>query len=1690
MAFLVGHLWQREYTPEDGDFWRLFYVPASEDAVRYDRLTGYFSASALAARGIEGLGRNGSRMRLLAGLQPGPGGNRRDRARRENASVPASKARSAAVAAAWAPLVDALPGFNRAILPPVTPEESERAIEARPVPEDLNQPQTANGLAPAAMSALRVGGDTVPAAPASIAELARVLRNNPDLICEYVRNNIEHYPVWGVQKGALGALLDNQGTAFDQATLMVSLLRQAGYTASYIKGGINLTAAQIRDWLGVSTANACAVVNLLAKGQIPVAGATATAGGDCPGLNAALVSIRLSHVWVKTMIGGTAYYFDPSFKPHTLKTGVNLATASGYNATTYLTQAKSGATQTADYIQGVNRTNIRNNLTAYSTNLANYLRTHQPAGTLDDAIGGMAIIPHAGGNLRQTSLPYQDTGVALTEWTDIPGNYKPTLRIQYQGIDATYSSDAIYGKRLTITYNASNQPVLSLDGTSQAVGNAIIPGTGGQVNFTVTHGAYAETFANQTFTQEIKAGGTFLIGNGWGPAGRGPIELHRQRLEDAKAAGGADTSEPVLGSSLAVLSSTWIAQVNASDYIGDRLAGTNTLFHHQIGIAGYDRGAYVDLPGNVLSVASQTANAARESAAFFSAAMHASIFESTAVQQTSSASAVSTVKLMDIAAANGNRIYDAKSTNYYAVVQPSLVSCAAYLASFQAAINAGHRLILPDRCNLAENTWTGTGYFDTQVTTGGSGIFARISGGLAGGFPSTLVSAPTVNTFSQASMPSQSGSLSQTFYNFFSDPIDMVKGNFVYEHQDFSVGVGEFPYALGFQKLYSSGLRSQTGPLGKGWTHNFAITARVNSDGFQGLGEDSALDAVTSIVEQMVAFDLLSDTAKPLDKLVVATLGQRWFGDQLLNNTVIVRQGLNGEVFVKLPDGQYNPPPGNAARLIRNADTTFTYETLHRDQLNFNSAGQIATFQAASGVQVKFTYSGNDLTQVQNSLGWFLHLSHFNGRIAEVSDHFRRVLYFYDGSDNLTSFQATSNAGPRPTTTFQYDQPGRMTKLFYPSHPTIAFATNVYDSLGRVRTQTNANSQLYTYYFAGSRSEEVDPLNGSKVSYFDALGKIVKSVTPAGRITLNTYDGQERLTRTTLPEGNAVTYTYDDAPCAAAEKRCTHNLKTVTQVPKAGSGLANRVASYTYESAFNRVQHATDPRGNRTSYSYHYLAGLPFSVSRPEGSSTTYVNTPYTPAGFPTFYLPTRVIERISTNRSVVTTTTYNAAERYVPQTVTVDSGDGKLNLTTRYTYSDVGNLVHIDGPRADVADTVSFFYDFERRPTWITDALGKSTRIAYDRDGRPIRTAVLNGPQWRVSCRTYTPSGKLLKAWGPAQTTSDTTCPTAAAPVPVTDYAYDSLDRLSTITENLPAAEGGTRVTQTTYLADDRVSTVQRLNGTTLLQTYASYTYTPNGLPATVKDARNNLTTYEYDGHDRTLRTRFPSPNTANSSSATDYEQYGYDAAGNLTSLRKRNGQSVTFGYDNLNRLLSRTYPNAADNASFSYDFQGRRTAANYAAHAVSYAYDNGGRQDPHPPVRRRRQPHPHPMAGGHPLLRHKDLRRPQPAHRHPGERQRPPRQLRLRRPVAAHHRDPGQRHHDHLRLRCPVGPRQPHPQPGRQRSGQHLDLHPQPGPGNHRPRLEQWALPVDRSHQRHPQLHRQRAEPVHCRRGRHPEL
>jgi len=69
MSLLTERGWRTSYRHEDGDLIELFYNPTLACSVQYDRMTGYFSADALAlaSRGIAALITNDGRMRLIVG---------------------------------------------------------------------------------------------------------------------------------------------------------------------------------------------------------------------------------------------------------------------------------------------------------------------------------------------------------------------------------------------------------------------------------------------------------------------------------------------------------------------------------------------------------------------------------------------------------------------------------------------------------------------------------------------------------------------------------------------------------------------------------------------------------------------------------------------------------------------------------------------------------------------------------------------------------------------------------------------------------------------------------------------------------------------------------------------------------------------------------------------------------------------------------------------------------------------------------------------------------------------------------------------------------------------------------------------------------------------------------------------------------------------------------------------------------------------------------------------------------------------------------------------------------------------------------------------------------------------------------------------------------------------------------------
>jgi RHS repeat-associated protein len=221
------------------------------------------------------------------------------------------------------------------------------------------------------------------------------------------------------------------------------------------------------------------------------------------------------------------------------------------------------------------------------------------------------------------------------------------------------------------------------------------------------------------------------------------------------------------------------------------------------------------------------------------------------------------------------------------------------------------------------------------------------------------------------------------------------------------------------------------------------------------------------------------------------------------------------------------------------------------------------------------------------------------------------------------------------------------------------------------------------------------------------------------------------------------------------------------------------------------------------------------------------------------------------------------------------------------------------------------------------------------------------------------------------------------------TQYSYDAVGRLECTAVrmntaqygSLPASacalgnegsQGPDRITKNVYDAAGQVVQVRKALGTSLEQAEATYSYTSNGKQEYVIDANGNRAQMVYDGFDRQSQWVFPSSSTppsgfngasqasalasAGSVNPGDYEQYGYDANSNRTSLRKRDGSTLGYQYDALNRLTLKVVPSRGDLPSgatrsvyYGYDIRGLQTYARFdgaAGEGVTNAWDGFGRQ------------------------------------------------------------------------------------------------------------------------------------------------
>ncbi len=469
---------------------------------------------------------------------------------------------------------------------------------------------------------------------------------------------------------------------------------------------------------------------------------------------------------------------------------------------------------------------------------------------------------------------------------------------------------------------------------------------------------------------------------------------------------------------------------------------------------------------------------------------------------------------------------------------------------------------------------------------------------------------------------------------------------------------------------------------------------------------------------------------------------------------------------------------------------------------------------------------------------------------------------------------------------------------------------------------------------------------------YDASNRITSASDSAGRTVGYQYDPTGRLWKVTNPAGGVTEYSYNALNQMTALKDARGITFLQNQYDANGRVSLQTQADdttyefdYTLDGAGKVIQTlVTDPRGfvrrvtfNTTGFSHADTAAL----GQPEERTITFVRQ----AGS---NLPTSVTDGLGrrteyeydsvgnvesvtrlagTGDSVTTTMTYE------PVFNQIESITDPLDHTTSFEYDTAGSLITVTDP---LDKDTTFTYNVAGQPVTITDPTNKTTDLTY-RLGDLVATTDPLGRTTKQFINSAGRAGSATNALGertrtvfdPLNRPMNVIAPLGGA----TAFAYDPNGNVLTVTD----ARGG--VTTYTYDAMDRVASRQD----PLLHT-ETFTYDAAGAPMSATDRKGLVTTATYDALGRRTFVGF---DTVTNGGSTTYEstiETTLDAADRVTQLVDSGSGTITFGYDDLDRLTLETTPQGV--VTYAFDDAGRRTRMTLAGQPdVTYAYDVGDR-------------------------------------------------------------------------------------------------------------------------------------------------
>jgi RHS repeat-associated protein len=154
---------------------------------------------------------------------------------------------------------------------------------------------------------------------------------------------------------------------------------------------------------------------------------------------------------------------------------------------------------------------------------------------------------------------------------------------------------------------------------------------------------------------------------------------------------------------------------------------------------------------------------------------------------------------------------------------------------------------------------------------------------------------------------------------------------------------------------------------------------------------------------------------------------------------------------------------------------------------------------------------------------------------------------------------------------------------------------------------------------------------------------------------------------------------------------------------------------------------------------------------------------------------------------------------------------------------------------------------------------------------------------------------------------------------------SYDDVNRLVTMTDEFG------RVTQNVYDVAGRLTSVRQYYSSTGYNA-TTYTYDLAGELLSVADPLGQTTRHTYDDAGRLVQTTYPDGTS---------EGYVYDNLGNLIAKTDRGGRTVRYAYEVLNRLASATYPGGSQ-VTYTYDNDGNVKTVSNGTASLYFGYDN----------------------------------------------------------------------------------------------------------------------------------------------------